>query len=48
MFMDKIMRLMKITPEDMSDALGKVHTILRTPDMMAKYKGQQNGASKLR
>ena len=48
MFMDKIMRLMKITPEDMSDALGKVHTILRDPDMMAKYKGQQNGASKLR
>ena len=48
MFMDKIMRLMKITPEDMSDALGKVHTILRDPDMMAKYKGQQDGASKLR
>jgi hypothetical protein len=48
MFMDKIMRLMKMTPEEVSDKLGKVHDILRDPDMMAKYKGQQNGASKLR
>ena len=48
MFMDKIMRLMKMTPEEVSDKLSKVHDILRDPDMMAKYKGQQNGASKLR
>ena len=48
MFMDKIMRLMKMTPEEVSDKLGMVHDILRDPDMMTKYKGQQNGASKLR
>lgn len=48
MFMDTLLPLLKVSPEVVNASLNQVHTFMRDPDMMAKYKGYQNGASKPR
>lgn len=47
LFMDTIMPLLQVPKTKLDESLSQVHDILRDPDKMAQYKGQQNGAAKL-
>ena len=47
MFMDTILPLLNVPKAKLDESMDQVHGIMRDPDKMAQYKGQQNGAAKL-
>jgi len=47
LFSETIMPLLQVSKAKLDESVGQVHDILRDPEKMAQYKGQQNGAAKL-
>jgi len=47
MFMDTILPLLNVPKAKLDESFSQVHDIMRDPDKMAQYRGQQNGAAKL-